>query len=574
MKCKPWHRIFSSKRVFLAVIGWSTALTLLTIVFSAFVPYNMDEFIAYDTIVCYLFPNNFHGICDQWLLSLPGTTVYLPLKSYWYTGSIPVVWYLPLFFTWNSPVAVRLIGVAFLAASAWILGKYFNIRFRYILALMLLCFPYAWHYFVDAGLTAAQMFSIYGCLHLSKCWIHEKKFKHILGIGGIIFIGIWIKFTYFWLLPGILLMILLELWNNRKALGTTADRNKLALQSIVTSLLTLWIVLLFLHAQSADGKYQNLDQLSSAHIETFSILEKKIPEGATIIYRVLLNPLSAVKTVFLLPSSSANRYAWSNSLFSVLLYLFTPFFTLTLWGVLGIPLKKFFLANAYYLVFLLTVIVIAATNRAYGMHHVILAYPFLFIGIFSIVRVILDHVATIRRSPFITDVLVLWVIAFFIVNAGLYLTAFRLPIRPDSDWSKQEIHRILARNHLQEKYVIVGLDWGVYFYQGLFARRSQALWDGWRLNNKDNLKRMIERARSIDRKLLFIYTQPSLSNLEMIQATLDLKRCEGIEETAVWQILAEPDEAFQSACGQAIPNGGPNHLSPWARMLHRLSLIF
>ena len=83
------------------------------------IPYNMDEFVHYHALGCATsadaraLPSIRDG-CGYFDLRLPFTSTPLPLRAYYYIGSLPALPFYPFWRLVDDPVAARLAGACLL----------------------------------------------------------------------------------------------------------------------------------------------------------------------------------------------------------------------------------------------------------------------------------------------------------------------------------------------------------------------------------------------------------------------------------------------------------------------------
>src|SRR6266542_575063 len=129
-------------------------LLALALVSPHFIPYSMDEFVHYHPLGCYDAPlslkyQTYNEGCHMYQLTLPGSSVALPLRSYIYIGNLPVI---PFFFFWkllHDPVAVRIQGVVYFFITLVLMARLLNIRFASALIASLIFPLFFVAFFVD-----------------------------------------------------------------------------------------------------------------------------------------------------------------------------------------------------------------------------------------------------------------------------------------------------------------------------------------------------------------------------------------------------------------------------------------
>ena len=527
----------AKKRLYqwLTVIGFST---IAVICFSKVVPFNMDEFGHYHYIICHHYKmnslNSFRESCGGYDLNLFNSGLILPLRSYAYTGTFPSVYYYPLFLIWKDPHSARLLGMIFLIMQAFLLGKIFNINFLFFFIGLVLFFPYCFQHMVDTGPIGFQTTSIFLIYFLIDRWLTSNRIIYLLTVSFIIFLGVWTKLTYFWLMPGILLIFIFKLLTNKIII--IKNRKKILLQLFISfSLLVALCSILFLSTSpnnSSDRPY--LSQVVNADLYKVSDFLSGNWLGSRVI-KSFINPLEATQRIY-----EISPLDWISSLYIILLYFFIPF------SVFIILVKFLFLwkdinpAIIFYIAFLVTSFLIIRTKASFLMHHAILAFPFLILGVFSLVVPILKHGS--KNLSLLFKTTKIWIIIFALLNLFFF---FKFPNQNlwshgENDISREEIRSVLNNNKVAEKYFYIITDWGMYYYQALYGPEIQSVLYMEPLYNKNQVDSLKALSEKYSRKVLFVYNSrgPS-SNLQLIHDSFSVQRCRLIKESSTWQILME-----------------------------------
>ncbi len=515
-------------------------------IFSWFVPYNMDEFIHYDTILCYWFPGNaITGSCDQWALNLLNLGIIVPLRAYGYSGSFPALYFLPVFLLWRTPLAARLLGVVFLALDAWVLSRIFHMRMRTVFAALLLLFPFAFQHLVDTGPVGFQILSILLLSRVFSRWCATLKARYAAATTILVFLGIWTKFSYIWLVPSLGLLFLYEAWKHRAVINQPLARSRFAWQVFLSATgITLLIGVLLLSTSP---------QNSAEHPYILEILWREYVPLTTLLLHggiftakpvlTLLHPLSASHRIF-----EVADHGLLSIGFSLLLYAAPPALLVAL-RALGAPWKALAKPALHYLLFLLVILMIARTLDAGIMHHAILSYPFLLLSLFGAVRLALDaRLAWPAARRLLQPAILVAGIAFLGVNASLYVAMARQPVRIEASVDKALIHTLLNAGDVHKRYVVATLDWGLYYYQGLFGRDDQSVLYTWDIDQPGHAEALLQTAHANDRKMLFVFQNPSAVDINRLGSMMNLVPCAAIPPGATWQILAEPDPELHRVC--------------------------
>ena len=453
-----------SNHIFLTIAnGWIFLAVGLIIVisFHKVIPYNMDEFVQFKQLRCFFYPNNqvLEGSDCGWLnLVLPGTTFALPLRAYDYIGSFPSLYYLPLFLIWKSPISARLVGYLFLGLQALLLHKLFKIRTSVLLAGLILFFPYFFQHIVDTGPVVFQTTSIIAIYLLLDRWFKSGHFRYVLGIGLLVFLGMWTKINYVWFLPGIALITCIKAIEFRKSFWD--KKNKLFIQGVVVSVLSLFLTLSYLFASNPGNRSHRplIDSLLSGESRTVTNTIRKL--WSLDVTRKLLNPFQTTSRIF-----EINPDASVMDFYGLSLYLFIPLLFLVAFAA-----KKVWKPTLLYIAFLMTFFIIAMTKNASLMHHVVLAFPFF-------ILFVCEMYVELRKAHFkpISNFLcATMVCAFVLINSAVFLL---VPTQKIIDWddpSKMEVAEVLNDSYIASNYIFIHANWGSYFYTGLFGHKNQA----------------------------------------------------------------------------------------------------
>lgn len=527
------------------MIGAALAL-LGVMLFSALAPYNMDEFIHYDAIACHLYRgNSLHGACDGFMLDLLGTGLVLPLRAYHYSGSFPSLYYLPIHLLWNSPLAARMLGLAFILMGAALCARAFRFPWKCVAPWMLVCFPYLFQHLSDTGPIGFHILSVYLLYVLLDRWTATLKARDAALIGLIVFCGMWTKFAYAWLLPGIAAFSVIHLVRNRAVFRRKRALRRFAAQSLLAVAVAA-LPLSALLFSTAPGNPEDRPYLNALiHSEAFTPLEmvRGVVRYSGITY-TLLHPLEASQRIFDVEPVPA-----ASAVYSIVTYLFVP---LTLLLLLlrprsAVSRRALLLPASLYLTFLLTVLMIIRTKGAVAMHHSILSYPFLFLSVAATVRAV--------RWPAVGrwSIAKVWLLssaaAFVAVNMFLFARFPQQRIHFNDQPEKLVAHAIINSGSIPRKYMVLTVDWGMFYYSGLFGSPDKSVVFAWGLRDAEGIRRFKDIAAKDGRKLLFLYTRdPTATDLQVLRDTLPLVGCSAFAEDADWQMLAEPDDELTAAC--------------------------
>lgn len=469
------------------------------------------------------------------------TGLLLPLRVYWYAGSIPALFYYPLYLLWTAPISARLLGVLWLLVQAGILSRVFRIRFGYIFAGLIVFFPYFFQHIADTGPVAIQITSVYLLYALFSVWCREQRMLHAVLVALILFVCIWTKLVYLWLLPG--LAVLFAFAVHEECVRTNGTMSVLCKQCGVCVALVLGLLsLLFFSTDPfVVGEYPYITTLLNGN--SLSIAEILQNFWSLDAVRLLLNPLEASHRIFHIAPAGVLTYIYDAVLFGGLPALLALAYSKT---VRTSALRK---SAAMYGLFLLTFFFVLRSEEVWAMHHVILSFPFLVLGyllFFSDWKmwksVSLGRVSLMQ----ITTVLVC---VFVVLNALWFTTFYRQPVRSMADVSRNSIHKILNDPYLANNYIYISLENGLYFYQALYGHRDQSITFKNPLTEDWQISQIKEWTAQNNRKVLFVYDTVSMySDYDLIHRNFQTVPCLATDQSWAWQIFLEDDGSSENIC--------------------------
>ncbi len=565
-----YHRLLP--RPWTTIVLTVVASVVVVMLFSVVVPYDMDEFIYYNIIACRAYPgNDIGGHCDPHALNVLGTGLILPLRSFHYVGSFPALYYLPLWLVWKSPLSARLVSWLFLMGGAAVFARAFRFPFAVTAVLFSLFFPYAFQHMVDTGPVGPQIFSIYALSLLFGRWCSTGRWRYALGSAATISLGIWIKLSYFWLVPGIAILLMISCFRHRRALLRPGAFRRFAVQAETAFIVCAGLAGAYIFSTHPlrGNERPLLTQLLQSQMLSF----RDILHGAlwhTRAFEYLLHPLEATQRIYYVsPLDPLWQYYY------VLLFLFVPAFliiSLVLWKREKGMREYALMSIALFVAFLLTVAIIARTKNAVCMHHIILAFPFLLLAIGAAVRGVLSLQGVRIRLPARLAIGV-WAALFLALNIHYFLEFPRQQILPTRHFSKQVLHTVLLDPHVADRYMVVVADWGMYYYHALFGLPGQSVVLEERLRAPHTILWWKQFAVQQGRRVLFIMAQPDADRVRTFLSVLPLERCSAVPPGAPWQMFAEPDPAVRQRC-EEVRRTLADGTTPGKWLRNRLLLAF
>ena len=214
--------------------------------------------------------------------------------------------------------------------------------------------------------------------------------------------------------------------------------------------------------------------------------------------------------------------------------------------------KNFYTSMWFYGIFLITFVAIYLTPAARLVHHAVMTISFLLIS----ASYLLSHVQEEKalyplQFKFYKKIGIVWLVFFVLINLSLFITFTSQSIRPINDPSLKNINRVLSDEQLAKDYFYVAIDWGIYYYQGLYGPKEQSVLYIEPLKTEKQISTLQALADENGRKLLFVMMRdPNFvitlpeesSDRTMVQKKLGLVECKIIDKNSPWTIWLEPQE--------------------------------
>lgn len=478
----------------LVIAAGALAYTLLL---SAHLHVTMDEFLAYHPIACALQECNaeWNRMTDRcggydlaplpWLFREPA---YLPLRAYWYVGSVQSLLYFPLYLAWPSPHSARFFGMLMLGLQSILLGALFSLRPLVIGAFLFAFFPYAFQHLVDTGQLSVTLTVLLLQLYLARGWTRalatgSSRAWWYAGLSGFLyFVIVWIRPNNVLYLAPFGVLHLYSLWSDMRSPAWIAGGRKLAGQCALMAFVFVTGVGILATAIDRSGRpYYELflrmnGEPTAIDLSPFSVF----PEFEERFSRYLLNPLSAAHVIARVSGQATPQ--------GVALIALTLVFLGTAWSK-GWRREYRSFSILCFALFLGTLPLVSLLKNAWAMHHLIPAFPFLILAILSQIP---RHGTpwALRGAAAL----------FLLVNASLYREVARAGM-PGPNHARaliafnDELNRRFAETH-----IFMPLDWGIYFLKLVYGPRNQCM--AWPDNLDDPRVRAIYR--SVGRPVVFL----------------------------------------------------------------------
>jgi hypothetical protein len=170
----------------------------------------MDEFAPFHALGCAAHPLSaqhhvFREGCGQYGLTLPLLGVSLPLRSYLYIGSLPVLPFYPFWKALDDPVAVRVQGALFFLVALLLAARLVDVPFLRA-ATAAFVFPlFVGSFLVDTGPVGLSLVLLLATLLLLRRGAVSVSPTRDSAIAGLLcFLGFWIKPVFGWLIPAVI----------------------------------------------------------------------------------------------------------------------------------------------------------------------------------------------------------------------------------------------------------------------------------------------------------------------------------------------------------------------------------
>lgn len=501
---------------------------VFVMVFSLFVPYNMDEFSFYHTILCahyaYNTLNTYIESCSNYHLSILGVT--LPLRSFYYTGNLNALLYYPVFLLVPSPLSARWIGFLALMVQAAVLSNLFRMQWKWLFLGLLAFFPYSFAHIIDTGPVTYHTTSCFVGFWLLSRWAQRMEMRYLIATALLFVLGVWAKLNGLWLLPAFGAMTLLALILHKR----------LSLQYCKTICVHFFFAILvgitglslylFASVPGEPTSFPLLSELMDAEKKSFTEVVTTFSTLPSM--RFLFHPLEAVHRVL-----QPKPIAVFDTLALLAFVLLVP---------LGISayLRKdrcraLLMPLTFYGIFGLTLLVIATTQRSSAIHHIVLAFPFLILAVCSLEGIMRHGRGYVCRFWNIALIGVLELFAvYFALLPGL-------DAQPRSISHDNAIIEALQSQQLAEDFVYVVTQWGLYYHMGLYGDDNHGVIHVYDIS-EDMLYQLEETARKNQKHLLFVYIENSGFDVGS-----GYHHCHALTGTDHWNI-AWQDGAQQNPC--------------------------
>jgi hypothetical protein len=383
-----------------------------------------------------------------------------------------------------------------LALQAFLLHRLFKTPLSASFILLVSFMPYAFQHIVDFGTNIFQTTSVFLICCLAREWMRSlrdnrpRAWLYPFFIGLTVFFGIWIKLSFFALIPGVLALIFYSIFEKNEVSGSSIfpDRRKLILHFAILFVSAAAFTFMLLNSVDRGGQTYYQSVCRYAHYMTAD------PKG---LLRYLFNPLLSADRIFIIEKGTGMAGG--------LLFIAALVFML-LSGIRQLYLKRirfnYVILNIF--LFFLTFFLVSMHSRSWAMHNVIVAFPFLILAMFYIYS---------KAAKSMTLLILLFL--FVMLNLSFYYELSKLHYKEDAHPSLRKINKLLNDNYA-DRHVFVVIDWGMYYMQALYGNKNQCVLYLEPLNEEKQIKEVKRISADLNRKTLFIGRIDSVSDLSLI----------------------------------------------------------
>ena len=520
------------------IIGVAIAAILFVIIFSILVPFNMDEFYEFWLLVCVGKSETHLGSpCDKYALDWLGTGLVLPLRAYYYMGSLPGFLYAPLYYLWPSPASARLLGVLYLVIQAHLLSCISGHKARTIFFGLLLFFPYAFQHIVDTGVIGVHLLCLYLLYIFGDKWFATAKTRYVAGMAVVLFCGLWTKLTFLWFLPGIAIFWAIQAYEH-KAQYWEKRRQVLLYSCVALSLCELaWLSIVFSPPADFTETHRSFwnEITRSEHTSPAMLLA----EGASYVrwmVQHISNPFNATHFIY-----KVQNLPVLTTLYGLLLFGWLPI--TVCWVAKYYPSHSSRRALGLLCGGIIVLACVLMLKGAGKTHHFMLASGFFMLAIVELSPYVF---ANIKKN--LRYVLYGLLFVFAVLNVFAWSTFWTQPIRWESTPEKKIVRSILRSDVVGNNFFILNRSWGISIDTRLYNHPNQL---ERRLKRKSlkTVRTYYAEGKKSGKSMLMTYNKKD-RKLD-IQTTLDaytLTRCVALTELENWQILYEPHAELDALC--------------------------
>ncbi len=449
----------------------------------------MDEFAPYHALGCAAHPLSrehhvFREGCGQYGLRLPLLPVTLPLRSYLYIGSLPVVPYYPFWRLLDHPVSVRVQGAVFFLAFVFLAARFVGASWprASLAAFVLPVLPGS--FLVDTGPVGLSFLLLLSALVLVHRAASSRTALEAAGAGLLCFLGLWVKPVFAWSLPAVALFAAVS------ALGAKGPPRILLRRAALFVLALVVPSAMLLFSRTADGTPYN--QVLS--VGRFSLEAQSVGTVAASLFAFLWNGSSLAPRSITFPASPLDLLPLGLAV------------TVVAAG-LRAPRRRDVLL--WFAAALLTFGVTVLSGRALAAHHLVYALFFLYLALVT-------ALSSLPRAALGTAgalVVLYW--------GTLALRANAVTVDPHSNFDKDHLLSFVRASGLDRRTVQLHASWGTYYIAHLFGAREEiVLFSRKFAREPEYLEATRELAESQGRGVLLVTAEPERFRPDVVASVL------------------------------------------------------
>ena len=446
------------------------------------VPYNMDEFVHYHALGCataadaQALPSIRDG-CGYFDLRLPFTSTPLPLRSYYYIGSLPALPFYPFWRLVDDPVAARLAGACCFLLCTLLAGRLLRVGAASIVTASLVFPVWLVTFLVDEGPVGLSVALLLVALLAARRALQAPSSgpsaAWAAAAGLALFLGLWTKLVFAWWLPTFAVFVLEEARRQGMSVAVAARRRLPALLAGAVFLLVPSALLLasvdrdgrpYAAALRQGGLSAEPDDVEAVALR----LVQYVADGSLVAPRNLVLPASRLDVLPLLLSAVLLALGWRRA---------ESRREMATWAILSV----------------LTFGFVAASGYSRWPHH--FAFPLLPL----VLALALAVEGLARRERLATAALV----AVFWATLGARLPSARTPAESSAD--KDRLLAFVRERGLDRASLQVHASWGTYYIAQLFGDPARMVVYARKVGDDPaRLRQMAELAREKGRPLLLL----------------------------------------------------------------------
>lgn len=494
------RKLTSEKSLFATKYAlWCSILLCLSVwIFLALsIPINNDEAIHFQPIACSAYPfswvHQFRERCGEKDLFV--FNVWLPMRSFWYAGASSALFFVPFWWLFNDPLAIRVWEGVLWLLSGYLMSRIIRVPWSIVASVVLLSIPFLAQHVLDTGPIALQLVMVQAAILLILKAVTEGSIWKLPLYGAIagvcIFVAIEQKAFVVYATPLAIYLLCVGVFA-RYSNGSGLRMGQLFGRFLVACLASGFVggqllKTLFFARNRGGGTYWEVLQ-GRATLFSFTQIDEWASHFWNLFSRYAIRPTEYFHRNYLYQLSIMDSFTAGQTAEKCLLAAFALIAALLIkdrrWRQLALTGSSLLVATA-------ALFLIARSNNSTNGHHVIFAH------IIALAGAAVGIGAISRRYR---------LMSLIIVGVLLYSNlrpCWKVALSQSdghADPTRNELFKIVDQEEFARKYLVAHTDWGTYFIDALFGPKSQAVTWIDRVE-VDSLKPLAQKA---DRKLAFI----------------------------------------------------------------------